>query len=69
MLASDVTLVRYRCPKHADVQLYRIAGGGHTWPGSEFSRQIESMLGPTTFSINANDVMWEFFQAHPRRGS
>jgi polyhydroxybutyrate depolymerase len=66
-IASDVTLVRYPCPKRADVQLYRIAGGGHTWPGSEFSRQIESVLGPTTFSINANDVMWEFFQAHPLR--
>ena len=67
-IASDVTRVRYRCPNHADVQLYRIAGGGHTWPGSEFSRQIESVLGPTTFSIDANDVMWRFFQDHPLRG-
>jgi polyhydroxybutyrate depolymerase len=67
-VASDVTLVRYRCPKRADVELYRIDGGGHTWPGSEFSRQIESFLGPTTFSINANEVMWAFFQAHPLRG-
>ncbi len=22
----------------------------------------------TTFSINADDVMWSFFEAHPRRG-
>jgi len=68
-VASDVTLVSYACPKHADVELYRITGGGHTWPGSEFSRQIESILGPTTFSINANDVMWKFFEAHPLRAS
>lgn len=67
-IASDVTLVRYACPKRADVQLYRITGGGHTWPGSEFSRQVESVLGPTTFSINANDVMWQFFAAHPLHG-
>ena len=68
-VASDVTLVSYRCPKHADVELYRITGGGHTWPGSEFSRQVESILGPTTFSINANEVMWKFFEAHPRRAT
>jgi polyhydroxybutyrate depolymerase len=67
-VAPDVTLVRYRCPQHADVQLYRITGGGHTWPGSEFSRQIESVVGPTTFSIDANEVMWAFFRAHPLRG-
>jgi polyhydroxybutyrate depolymerase len=66
-VASDVTLVRYRCPKGAGVELYRIDGGGHTWPGSEFSRQIESVVGPTTFSINANEVMWSFFRAHPQR--
>jgi polyhydroxybutyrate depolymerase len=67
-VASDVTLVRYRCPKNADVEVYRIEGGGHTWPGSEFSRAIEAAVGPTTFSINADEVMWAFFQAHPRRG-
>jgi polyhydroxybutyrate depolymerase len=66
-VAPDVTLVRYRCPKHADVELYRIDGGGHTWPGSAFSRQIEVVVGPTTFSIDANEVMWRFFQAHPLR--
>jgi polyhydroxybutyrate depolymerase len=66
-VAADVTLVRYRCPRRADVDLYRIDGAGHTWPGSEFSRQIESFVGPTTFSINANEVMWSFFQAHPLR--
>lgn len=66
-VAPDVTAIRYRCPARADVVLYRIAGGGHTWPGSEFSRAIEAAVGPTTFSINADDVMWSFFQAHPRR--
>jgi poly(3-hydroxybutyrate) depolymerase len=48
------------------VVLYRIEGGGHTWPDSKFSRAIEAAVGPTTISINA-DVMWSFFQAHPRR--
>jgi polyhydroxybutyrate depolymerase len=65
-VAPDVTRIHYRCPNRADVALYRIEGGGHTWPGSEFSRAIESAVGPTTFSINADEVMWAFFEAHPR---
>jgi polyhydroxybutyrate depolymerase len=64
-IADDVTLVSYRCPGRADVQLYVIEGGGHSWPGSEFSRGIESITGPVTFSIDANDVMWRFFERHP----
>ena len=65
-VAPDVTAARYRCARRADVQLYRIEGGGHTWPGSEFSRAIESAVGPTTFSISADEIMWQFFGAHPR---
>ena len=57
--------MRYRCPRGADVDFYRIEGGGHTWPGSEFSKQIEAAVGPTTFSISADEVMWKFFRAHP----
>jgi polyhydroxybutyrate depolymerase len=67
-VAADVTLVRYRCADDADVQFYRVEGGGHSWPGSEFSRQIENVTGPTTFSISANEVMWEFFERHPLPG-
>ena len=64
-VTADVTLLRYSCPKRADVELYRVTGGGHTWPGSKFSQQIESIVGPTTMSISADELMWKFFQAHP----
>lgn len=64
-VARDVTLIHYRCPNHADVELYRITGGGHTWPGSAFGRGIAAVVGPTTFSISANEIIWKFFQAHP----
>ena len=67
-VASDVTLVHYECPRNADVDFYRIDGAGHTWPGSEFSKQIEAVIGKTTFSISANEIMWEFFAAHPLSG-
>ena len=44
----------------AAVLLYTIQGGGHTWPGSiDVAR-----LGRTTQSINATDLIWEFFQGH-----
>ena len=46
---------------------YEIAIGGHSWPGSEFSAGIDDVVGPTTFSIDADQVMWDFFVAHPRR--
>jgi polyhydroxybutyrate depolymerase len=47
----------------ADTQLYVINGGGHTWPGA---MPIAS-LGPTTPDIDAAELMWAFFEAHPRK--
>jgi polyhydroxybutyrate depolymerase len=64
-VASDVTLVRYRCPNNADVELYVVKGGGHAWPGSKVSEAIHSVVGRTTFSITADAIMWRFFAAHP----
>ena len=65
-VTSDVTRFAYSgCKGGADVQLYRITDGGHTWPGSEFSKSIGSLVGKTTMTIDANAIMWKFFQAHP----
>ena len=63
--AHGVTLTRYRCPNGADVELYAVAGGGHTWPGSKDSAQLGTVLGTTTFAISADTLMWRFFRAHP----
>ena len=46
-----------------EVVLIEIEGGGHTWPGQ---KPIVSLLGESTMDISANDLMWEFFQRHPR---
>jgi polyhydroxybutyrate depolymerase len=67
-VADDVTRVTFPCPHDGQVVLYRVDGGGHTWPGSEFSRAIEVVTGHTTFSIDANEVMWRFFEDHARAG-
>ena len=47
----------------AEVILYVVERGGHTWPGRPIAGGI---LGPTTMNMKANDVIWEFFQKHPR---
>jgi polyhydroxybutyrate depolymerase len=63
--AADVDLLTFSCPPGSDVELYRITGGGHTWPGSAFSQSIEPIVGHTTMNIDANELMWTFFTAHP----
>lgn len=65
-IADDVTIVAHDCAAGAETKLYRVEGGGHTWPGSVFSQTIANVVGVTTTSIVANEVMWEFFLAHPR---
>jgi polyhydroxybutyrate depolymerase len=46
----------------AEVVLYTIHEGGHTWPGRETPLKF---LGKATLNISANDLMWTFFQRHP----
>jgi polyhydroxybutyrate depolymerase len=59
-IASHVVLRTYRCPPGAAVEFYIILGGGHAWPGSQFS----ALSGPSTFEINATDLIWKFFRQH-----
>lgn len=66
-VAADVALLAWPCPAGAGAELYRVTDGGHTWPGSTFSKAIESFVGHTTMSVSANEVMWAFFVAHPRQ--
>ena len=45
------------------VALVTIDGGGHTWPGAD-AFNIGLPIGKTSRSIDANEVMWEFFGRH-----
>jgi len=38
-------------------KLYRLNGGGHTWPGVEIA-QVEAQFGETNEDIHASRVMW-----------
>jgi polyhydroxybutyrate depolymerase len=64
-VADDVQRIDWRgCPANGTVELYRILGGGHTWPGATPVRELE--LGTTTPSISATELILDFFDAHPR---
>jgi polyhydroxybutyrate depolymerase len=47
----------------SEVVLYTIENMGHTWPGKE---TVFPHLGRTSHNLDANQVMWEFFQRHER---
>lgn len=44
-----------------EVVLVKIVGGGHQWPQKPISLRY---LGTTSMEINANEMMWCFFQKH-----
>lgn len=61
---GDVVCERWEgCAGGADVELCTVTGGGHSWPGGP--DLILPALGPTTQDIDASEVIWEFFAAHP----
>jgi polyhydroxybutyrate depolymerase len=48
----------------AEVILYAVEGGGHTWPsGSPYLPQM--IVGRVSKDVDANDLVWEFFKRHP----
>jgi polyhydroxybutyrate depolymerase len=63
-VAADVVRRTYTsCADGADVVLYTVREGGHTWPGG--GPLPEWFTGPTSHSIDATGQMWAFFRAHP----
>ena len=64
VISEHVTRLRYqRCDDRADVELYTVSDGGHTWPGSP----VTSPFPPQpTQEIEAAEIMWSFFAKHHR---
>jgi poly(3-hydroxybutyrate) depolymerase len=50
----------------AEVVFITIGGLGHHWAGG-VRQAPEFLLGATTDTLVATDVVWEFFRAHPAR--
>ena len=66
-VAADVSRVAYTaCAGGADVVLYSVKGGGHSWPGGV--ALPEWWVGRTTTSIDATAELWAFFRQHPLVG-
>lgn len=58
-----ITGVHYtECDEGADVILYTIEDGGHTWPGGEALPEV--LVGVTTQEISATQLMWNFFERY-----
>ncbi|MGW4245123.1 extracellular catalytic domain type 1 short-chain-length polyhydroxyalkanoate depolymerase [Nocardia sp. NPDC004722] len=56
---TTVTLTSSDCSGGAQVQLYSIAGGGHTWPdGPQYLPQ--ALVGKVSHQFDATDVIWQF---------
>lgn len=54
----------WRCPAGRAVELYQLKDNGHAWPGGRAgSRRGDK---PAT-SLDATEVMWAFFKAHPKQ--
>ncbi len=46
-----------------EVELYRVNGGEHTWPGASF------IIGVTSEDFNASRTIWSFFSRHSLNGT
>jgi polyhydroxybutyrate depolymerase len=66
---ATVTLTAYaRCRGRATVELYSISGEGHEWPGGpRLPRALVAFLGAQSNAIDADRVIWAFFDARHLR--
>jgi polyhydroxybutyrate depolymerase len=68
--AQMVTTSAASCAAGRAVELITIAGAGHQWPGATPDVVAQRALNtdPPSTALNATQVIWQFFAAHPRPG-
>jgi polyhydroxybutyrate depolymerase len=54
------------CHENTAVTFYTVEGMGHFWPGG-MSHLPERVIGKSFHKISATDLIWEFFQKHPKK--
>jgi polyhydroxybutyrate depolymerase len=59
-VAADVVHIVWECPEGKAAEIYKVLDGGHAWPGAAVSTP------GWTQSIDASDVILDFFDAHPQ---
>lgn len=59
------------CMEGAEVVFYTIEGMGHWWPGwippDSYPPWLMNIFGEPSDKIQGTDVIWEFFQMHPKK--
>jgi polyhydroxybutyrate depolymerase len=61
--SGQVTRSTARCRNGTEVVVYELAEMGHAWPGAGTE---DAMAAPDT-PVSATDLLWRFFEQHPRR--
>jgi polyhydroxybutyrate depolymerase len=62
---GDVVCRSYEDGK-APVTLCSVGGAGHTWPGGDqYAPRL--LVGSTNRDVNATEMIWDFFEANPKR--
>lgn len=66
---GNAVMLRYGpCEGGAEVVLWTLEDGGHTWPDGRVIPNAEMLglgkLGNVNRDINASDLMWDFFKKH-----
>lgn len=60
-IGDDVIHRVWSCPDGGGLELYKVLGGGHTWPGQV---PAPEGLGRVTSTIDATELMLDFFDSH-----
>jgi polyhydroxybutyrate depolymerase len=59
---DDVTCVTHDGPQRADVVLCTARGGGHAWPGADYTGISRVRCGGAAIrGLDANEAIWQFF--------
>lgn len=66
---DGTSLLRHRavnCAAGAEVRLYEIRGGGHTWPrGARYLGEL--FVGRISQELDGNEEIWAFFKSVPKQ--
>ncbi len=56
-------IIHSSCHREANVELFKVIGGAHTWPGAAL------VIAATNYDINASEEIWKFFNRYTIDGS
>jgi polyhydroxybutyrate depolymerase len=61
--SGTVTRGTARCRNGTDVVVYELAEMDHAWPGAK----VDDLMADPDTPISASELLWQFFEQHPRR--